>query len=88
MDKRLFDILCDPVTKSPVKPLSKTQLEVLNRAIAQGGVLTTTAAAVSAPLQGGLITADGKVIYRIEDDIPVMIADEAIGTTQLEAFPQ
>ena len=88
MDKRLLDILCDPVTKSPVKPLSKTQLEVLNRAIAQGGVLTTTAAAVSAPLQGGLITADGKVIYRIEDDIPVMIADEAIGTTQLEAFPQ
>ena len=88
MDKRLLDILCDPVTKSPVKSLSKTQLEVLNRAIAQGGVLTTTAAAVSAPLQGGLITADGKVIYRIEDDIPVMIADEAIGTTQLEAFPQ
>lgn len=88
MDKRLLDILCDPVTKSPVKPLTKTQLEVLNRAIAQGGVLTTTAAAVSAPLQGGLITADGKVIYRIEDDIPVMIADEAIGTTQLEAFPQ
>lgn len=88
MDKRLLDILCDPVTKSPVKPLSKTQLEVLNRAIAQGGVLTTTAAAVSAPLQGGLITADGKVIYRIEDDIPVMLADEAIGTTQLEAFPQ
>ena len=88
MDKRLLDILCDPVTKSPVKPLSKTHLEVLNRAIAQGGVLTTTAAAVSVPLQGGLITADGKVIYRIEDDIPVMIADEAIGTTQLEAFPQ
>ncbi len=88
MDKRLLDILCDPVTKSPVKPLSKTQLEVLNRAIAQGGVLTTAAAAVSAPLQGGLITADGKVIYRIEDDIPVMLADEAIGTTQLKAFPQ
>ena len=88
MDKRLLDILCDPVTKSPVKPLTKTQLDVLNRAIVQGGVRTTAAAAVTAPLQGGLITADGKVIYRVEDDIPVMLADEAIGTTQLEAFPQ
>jgi uncharacterized protein YbaR (Trm112 family) len=88
MDKRLLDILCDPVTKSPVKPLSKTQLDALNRAIAQGAVRTTAAAAVSTPLQAGLITADGKVIYRIEDDIPVMLADEAIGTTQLEAFPR
>jgi uncharacterized protein YbaR (Trm112 family) len=38
-------------------------------------------------LAAGLITSDGKLIYRIEDDIPVMLADEAIGTTQLAAFP-
>jgi uncharacterized protein YbaR (Trm112 family) len=87
MDKRLLDILCCPVTKTPVKPLGKTQLDALNRAIANGGVRTTAGTAVSAPLQAGLITADGKIVYRIEDDIPVMLADEAIGTTQLDAFP-
>jgi uncharacterized protein YbaR (Trm112 family) len=87
MDKRLLDILCDPVTKTPVKPLSKAQLEVLNLAIKRGAVHTTAGAAITAPLDAGLVTTDGKVIYRIDDDIPVMLADEAIGTTQLDAFP-
>jgi uncharacterized protein YbaR (Trm112 family) len=87
MDKRLLDILCCPVTKSPVKPLTRAQLEAVNRAIDAGGVRTINNAAVSVPLQAGLITTDGKVIYRIEDDIPVMLADESIGTTQLEALP-
>ena len=35
MDKRLLDILCDPVTKTPVKLLSRTQLDALNREIAR-----------------------------------------------------
>jgi len=87
MDKRLLDILCCPATKVPVRPLSRVELDALNRAIDSGGVCTTAAAAVSSPLQAGLITEDGKLIYRIEDDIPVMLTDEAIGTTQLEAFP-
>ena len=87
MDKRLLDILCCPVTKNPVKPLSRAQLDALNRAISGGGVRTIANVVVSTPLQAGLITMDGKVIYRIEDEIPVMLADESIGTTQLEALP-
>jgi uncharacterized protein YbaR (Trm112 family) len=87
MDKRLLDILCDPVTKSPVKPLSKAQLEAINLAIAQGRVQGVDGNAITAPLQAGLVTADRKVIYRVDDDIPVMLADEAIGTTQLSDFP-
>jgi uncharacterized protein YbaR (Trm112 family) len=87
MDKRLLDILCCPVTKVPVRPLARGELDALNKAIAGGGVQTTAATPVSAALQSGLITNDGKLIYRIEDDIPVMLADEAIGTTQLAAFP-
>ena len=87
MDKRLLDILCDPVTKTPVKPLSRSQLDALNREIARDAVKTTSGASVSGALKAGLITTDGKVIYRIEDDIPVMLADEGIGTTQLHDFP-
>jgi uncharacterized protein YbaR (Trm112 family) len=87
MDKRLLDILCCPVTKSPVKPLTRAQLDALNRAIDSGSVRTVSNAPVSAPLKAGLITTDGKACYRIEDDIPVMLADESIGTAQLEAFP-
>jgi uncharacterized protein YbaR (Trm112 family) len=87
MDKRLLDILCCPVSKSPVRLLSRAQLEVINAAIRGGTVETVAGAAVGTALAAGLVTEDGKVIYRIEDDIPVMLADEAIGTTQLTAFP-
>ena len=87
MDKRLLDILCCPVTKVPVRPLARNELDALNAAISTGGVQTTASIAVSSVLQAGLITNDGKLIYRIEDDIPVMLADEAIGTTQLTGFP-
>lgn len=88
MDKRLLDILCCPVTKVPVRPLLRNELDALNNAISTGGVQTTASVKVSSALQAGLITSDGKLIYRIEDDIPVMLADEAIGTTQLSAFPR
>jgi len=88
MDKRLLDILCCPVTKVPVRPLMRNELDALNHAISAGGVQTTASVMVPSALQAGLITSDGKLIYRIEDDIPVMLADEAIGTTQLSAFPR
>ena len=87
MDKRLLDILCCPVSKTPVKLLGRNQLDVLNREIAQHAVRTVAGADVQGELTAGLITVDGKVIYRIEDDIPVMLADEGIGTLQLSGFP-
>jgi len=88
MEKRLLDILCCPATKVPLRALARNELDALNRAIAAGAVQNTAAAAVSSELQAGLITTDGKLIYRIEDDIPVMLADEAIATTQFPAFPR
>lgn len=87
MDKRLLDILCDPVTKTPVRPLRRDELDALNSAIGAGGVDTVAGQKVATALAAGLITTDRKVIYRIEDDIPVMLAEEGIGTTQLASFP-
>ena len=87
MDKRLLDILCCPVSKLPVRLANKTQLDALNTAIATGQIRTAAGANVTQALQAALISSDGRVLYRIEDDIPVMLEDEAIGTTQLQNFP-
>ena len=87
MDKRLLDILCDPVTKTPVRPLRRDELDALNHAIAAGNLDTVAGQKVASPLVAGLITTDRKVVYRIEDDIPVMLAEEGIGTVQLSEFP-
>lgn len=87
MDKRLLDILCDPVSRVPVRPLRRDELDALNRAISAGGVDTVAGDKVATTLAAGLITTDRKVVYRIDDDIPVMLADAGIGTLQLADFP-
>jgi len=87
MDKRLLDILCCPATKVPVRPLARHELEALNRSIGTGKVQTIAQAGVAEPLRAGLITTDGKLVYRVEDDIPVMLAEEAIRTSQIDGFP-
>lgn len=87
MDKHLLDILCCPVSKTPVRLLARPEIEALNRAIAAGGVLTTTGAPVNNRLDEGLMTVDRKLIYRVDDGIPVMLPEEGIGTQQLNDFP-
>ncbi|MEO6800471.1 MAG: Trm112 family protein [Rhodanobacter sp.] len=87
MDKRLLDILCCPVSKTPVRPLSRSQLDALNDAIAAGKVDTVAGVAVSERVAEALITTDQKLIYRVEDGIPVMLPEEGIGTLQFSDFP-
>lgn len=87
MDKRLLDILCCPVSKTPVRLLGRAELEALNAAIAAGDVLSTAGAPVRERLDEGLITIDRKLVYRVDDGIPVMLPEEGIGTTQLRDFP-
>jgi uncharacterized protein len=87
MDKRLLDILCCPVSKTPLRPLNTSELTALNRAIDGGQLLNVAGTPVQGRVTEGLITVDRKVIYRVEDGIPVMLPEEGIGTTQLTDFP-
>ena len=84
MDRRLLEILCCPVSKVPLVSLTRTQLHTLNSAIASGDVLTVDGEAVRSAFAAGLSTTDGKVLYRIEDDIPVLLPEEGLGTAQFK----
>lgn len=87
IDRRLLEILCCPVSKRALLPLRRDQLQWLNAAIAKNGVLDVDNRPVSEALEDGLITDDSKVVYRIVDDIPVLLPEEGIGTTQFDGFP-
>ncbi len=87
MDKRLLDILCCPVSKTAVRPASRAELDAANRAIGAGGLQTVGGAAITQRIDEALITVDGKVLYRVEDGIPVMLPEEGIGTLQIKDFP-
>ena len=84
----MLEILCCPVTKTPLRLLSDGELAALNDAIATSQVLNGAGAHVATGLAAGLITRDEKSIYRIDDDIPVMLADEAIAVAQVTDFPR
>jgi uncharacterized protein YbaR (Trm112 family) len=88
MDKYLLDILCCPLTKTSVRPARRDEIEAVNRGIHEGVLRTASGISALAPLAEALITQDGKTIYRIEDGIPVMLADEAISTLPLTDFPR
>lgn len=88
MDKRLLDILCCPVSKTPVRLASKSELEQLNQALVDGELQNVAGAVLRERIDQALITTDGKVIYRVEDGIPVMLPEEGIGTVQLREFPR
>ncbi len=87
MDKRLLEILCCPVSKTPLRRLHKNELKYINQAIAADRVDRVDGNAVEGPLDDGLITTDSKVVYRIADGIPVLLPEEGIGTTQFSQFP-
>ncbi len=87
MDRKLLDLLCCPATRQPLSLLEARGLEALNRAIAAGGVRRTDESAQDQPLKQALVTGDRKRVYRVDDGIPVLLAEEAIATSQVADFP-
>jgi len=83
---KLLEILCCPVSKTPLTVLGRQKLDTLNATIASGDALYVDGEKIMEPLQEGLITEDGKVIYPVQDDIPILLEEKGIGTTQFQGF--
>jgi uncharacterized protein len=50
----------------------------LNEQIGAGRVRNRAAQTISQPLEGGLTRADGRVLYPIIDETPILLVDEGI----------
>ncbi|MGE8281161.1 MAG: Trm112 family protein [Stenotrophomonas sp.] len=87
MDRKLLDLLVAPDTRQPLALLESAGLDAINRAIGAGALLRADGSAQAQPLREALITADRKTVYRVDDGIPVLLADEAIATAQIADFP-
>ncbi len=86
LNEEMLNILCCPVSKSPVKMLPADKLEILNQLVASGKVKNNDKQTVKEQIQEALITEDGNTIYVIEDEIPVMLVGSGIPVDQLEGF--
>ena len=88
MDRKLLDLLACPATRQPLALLESRGLTALNQAIASGGIARTDGQPQGEALREALVTRDRKLVYRIDDGIPVLLAEEGIATSQVAGgFP-
>ncbi len=78
VERDLLDILVCPDNLTPLRLATAAELATLNARIAAGQVKTRGGQAVTTQVKEGLVRADAKYLYVVDDDIPVMLIDEAL----------
>jgi uncharacterized protein YbaR (Trm112 family) len=78
VDPQLLEILCCPETRQDVALAPDATVESLNRQVEAGTLRNRAGEIVREKLDAGLLRADGKVLYPVREDIPVMLIEEAI----------
>ena len=78
IDEALLEILACPETKEEVRLVSSSVVEAVNRKITDGLIINRGGEKVAEIIDGGLVRADGKFLYPIREEIPIMLIDEAI----------
>jgi uncharacterized protein YbaR (Trm112 family) len=84
MDKRLLSILCCPVTHKGLSLARPELLDKINAAISAGKLVNHDGTELSSSLAEALVTDDGKIMYPVNDGIPVLLESESVGLSQLD----
>jgi len=78
VNPELLEILVCPETKQPLKLAEASLLAGLNERIKAGTLRNRGGDKVAKDVSEGLIREDGRVLYVVDDDIPVMLVEESI----------
>jgi uncharacterized protein YbaR (Trm112 family) len=74
----LLEILVCPETKQPVALAAPDVLERVNQTIRAGELRNRGGELVREEITEALLREDGRVLYRVDDGIPVMLIEESI----------
>ncbi len=83
IDQNIIDVLACPATHRGLRPLSADRLRQLNDRIAAGRAIYVDGETIEEPVSAALVTDNDTLIYRIDDDIPVLLVERGIATRQL-----
>lgn len=83
MDKKLLSILCCPVTHKGLSLARAELLKSVNAAIDAGTLVNHDGTRLSETLDEALVTDDGKILYPVNDGIPVLLEGESVRLDQL-----
>ncbi|NQZ94934.1 MAG: hypothetical protein HRU01_00360 [Myxococcales bacterium] len=78
VNPELLEILVCPESKQPVAPAAADVLERLKREIKAGNLRNRGGTKVTKIITEALVREDGKILYPVDDGIPVMLIEESI----------
>lgn len=78
IDRHVIDILACPASHRPLRPLAAARLLKLNQLIEAGEATYIGGEKITTPVQAALVTDNDAIIYRIDDDIPVLLVERGI----------
>jgi uncharacterized protein YbaR (Trm112 family) len=80
VSEKLLEILQCPRTKQNLKILEQDKVARINQEIEKGDIKYYDGSTVEEALDEALITEDRKVIYRVDEGIPILMIDRGIPT--------
>ena len=78
LSKKLLDILICPISHNPLLMATEEILAVVNRLIRQKNCYTTKGENVKSPIKYALYDSKSLNLYRIENNVPILLIDEAV----------
>lgn len=78
MNAELLSILRCPETRQTLTVAETAVVEPLNAQVVAGSLRNAAGQPVTVKLDGGLVRADGKALYPVRNNVPVLLMDEAI----------
>ena len=78
LNKELLEIVVCPETKQKLAIADQPVIDNLNKKIEEKSLKNRSGQVITEKIDGGLLREDGKVIYPIRDQIPVLLVDEGI----------
>jgi uncharacterized protein YbaR (Trm112 family) len=74
----LVEILVCPETKQPVRLATAPELASINAKISSGTLRNRGGEPVKNALVEALVREDGRILYPVDDGIPVMLVEESV----------
>jgi uncharacterized protein YbaR (Trm112 family) len=78
IDAELLKILCCPDTHQELRTAEPELVQKLNGQILAGTLKNRAGQPIKEKIDDGLVRTDGKYLYPVRRNIPVMLVDEAI----------
>jgi uncharacterized protein YbaR (Trm112 family) len=83
ISKDLLAVLCCPETKQDVSVAETGLIAKINQRVERGELKNRGGEKITQKIEGGLIRSDKQYLYPVRQDIPVMLADEAIPLSKI-----